>query len=389
MPGKGKRSKICIITTIDISLDKLFPDFYPLLIERGYDVIGISAKGPYSEKLRKFGIKVINVPMTRSFTVLQDLKCIWQLYRIFRRERFEIVHYSTPKASFLASIAGRLARCNVLLYTLRGLGYNAFRGPRKFIAKFCEKIACRSAHYVISISESLKDKAVSENLLPAKRVFVLGAGSSKGVNLNKFKIDEDISQQRKAIRQLLGVVKNTIVIGYAGRLSNEKGIDELVEAFSKIYEKNRKTFLVLVGNQDERNPLPDLNVAKIEKHPGIKIIPFQEEISHYIFAMDILALPSYREGFGNVLIEASALEKPVVATDITGCRDAVIDNVTGFLVEPKNPISLRNALTQLINDSSKRREMGRNGGSWVRENFDRDLVWKRMIDVYEMMLDGN
>lgn len=386
MVERSSKPKICIVTTIDLSLDKLFPDFYSLLIFKGYEVVGICADGPYLENVRQQGVRTISVPMTRKFTPVQDLKCLWMLYKIFKQEKFDIVHYSTPKAAFLSAIAGRLAGCPVLLYTLRGLGYTSFVGLRKSIAKLCEKIACRSAHYVIAISKSLKKEAVEENLLSKGRIKVIGMGSSKGVNLDQFRLNEKTATSAKKIRQGLGISNDDVVIGYAGRLTKEKGIIELLAAFANIRKINYTVDVLLVGDQDQRNPLPDEIIRLISKDTNIHMVPFNNDVVNYIAAMDIVVLPSYREGFGNVLIEASAMEKPVVGTNITGCCDAILNGTTGILVQPRDVVPLEKALKELIGNPSKRVEMGRNGKQWVMENFDRKLVWNKIVEVYEQLL---
>lgn len=381
--------KICIVTTIDLSLDKLFPDFYPLLIDKNYEVVGICAEGTHIENIRRQGVRVITVPMTREFTPVQDSKCLWMLYKIFKHEKFDIIHYSTPKAALLTAVAGRLVRCPALIYSLRGLGYTAFSGLKRAVAKFCEKIACRYAHLVIAISNSLKDEAIKEKLLQANRIKVLGAGSSKGVNLDQFQLNEKTTAGANNIRRSLGIGNSDVVIGYAGRFAEEKGIIELLQAFENICRRNNKVHLILVGDQDQRNPLPDKIFATIKEHQNIQMIPWQENVSSYIAAMDIFVLASYREGFGNSLIEASAMQVPVVATDIPGCRDAVVNGKTGLFVKPHDAMHLEKALNELIENPSKRIMMGKNGKQWVRKNFDRKTIWARLIEVYEQMLPNS
>jgi len=383
MTAQRKKSKICIITTVDSSLYVLFPDFFPLLIEKGFGVVGICAEGPWVEKIRNQGIKVIIVPMTRGFTPWQDLKCLWKLYRIFKSERFDLIHYSTPKAALLAAIAGRFAHCPVLLYTLRGLGYTAFGGLKRLVGKFCEKIACRYADHIIIISTSLMQEAVKENLVAADAVEVLGAGSSKGVDLDRFQLNETRLANAQKIKQSLGIGNDDLIIGYAGRLTKEKGIVELVNAFTLLRKTHPNLHLLLMGHTDQRNPLSQETLELLHKSEYIHVITFQDNIPDYLAAMDILVLPSYREGFGNTLIEASAMQVPVVATDIPGCRDAVVNGKTGLLVKPQDITSLAKALNELIEERAKRIALGKNGEKWVRKNFDRDLVWAKLIELYE------
>ncbi len=389
MTEKNRKPKICIIITVDISLDSLFPDFYPKLIAKGYEVVGICADGSRIENVRSQGVRVITVPMTRQFTPIQDLRCLWKVYKIFKHENFDLIHYSTPKASLLAAICGRLVGCPALLKTLRSLSYTSYGGLKRVIAKACEKFACRSAHYVIVISDFLRDQALKEGLLPIERMEVLGAGSSKGVNLNKFQLDDTIKANAIRIRNGLGINDDDIVVGYAGRLTEEKGIREFLMAFSNIRKSNGAVHMMLIGDQDKRCPLPQAVIDKIDRDNNIHSIGFTDDIVSYLAALDIFVLPTYREGFGNVLIEASALAKPVIGTNNTGCSNAMIDGKTGILVQMHDASSLEKALRQLIENPDKRSEMGKHGKQWVTENFDRKVVLNRLMDVYGQLLSSS
>jgi glycosyltransferase involved in cell wall biosynthesis len=382
--------KICIVTTIDASLDGLFPEFYPLLIANGYDVVGICADtsdGLRSENVRKQGVRVINVPMTREFTIWQDVKCLWALYHIFKREKFDIIHYSTAKASLLAAIDGRLVGGSFLLYTLRGLGYMAVSGPKRAISRLCEKITCLATHHTIAISESLATEAIRQNLLPENKIEVHGAGSSKGVNIERFCPNDDTIANSKRIRHQLGINDDNIVIGFAGRLTTEKGIEELLKAFLNLNQKYSNLYLLIIGDQDQRNPLNPDAFDIIMKTGNIHLTGYTNDMPSYLAAVDIFTLPSYREGFGNVIIEASAMGIPVITTDILGCKDAVVEDKTGLKVKVRDVASLEKALDRLIANPNERDRMGQNGRQWVIENFDRKIIWSRLIAIYEQILN--
>ena len=381
------QNKICIITTVDGSLDRLFPDFYPLLISAGFEVVGISAQGKYVENIKNQGVRYLHVPMSREFTVWRDFKCLFQLYQIFRRERFDIIHYSTPKASLLACLAGRLVGDSVLLYTLRGLGYDSFRGVKRWVAKYCEKIVCTLSHQIIVISPSLKEEVAKNKITSTDRMTVLGWGSSKGVNLEEFKLDYRVRSNAQKIRKDLGVKEEGVIIGYAGRLSPEKGIGELIESFKFLAEHYDTLHLLLVGDQDDRRPLNDDIMKTINRHKHIHLLPGTNDLPSYLAAMDIFVLPSYREGFGNVLIEASAMELPVIASDIPGCRDALMDNRTGLFITPRSTLTLNNALEKLITDPSERRRLGKNGRKMVESKFARPHIWKALLNQYKQLID--
>jgi glycosyltransferase involved in cell wall biosynthesis len=381
------------MTTIGISLDVLFPDFYPLLIEKGYEVVGICAEDSqddlHIENVRRQGVRVITVSMTRGFTPFRDLISLWKLYKIFKKENFDLIHYSTPKAGLLGAIAGKLEGCSALLFSLRGLAYDSFSGIKREIGRFCDVIACKCAHYIIVIAPSLKKEALKEKLASAEKMHVLGKGSSKGVNLEKFRLNEETQVKAKGIRKELGIKPENIVIGYVGRLTEDKKLVGLLEAFRNIHSENSIVHMLWIGDQDRRNSLPDEVNRQTEEHPAIHLIPSQDKykIANYMAAMDIFVLPSgsFREGFGNVVIEASAMEKPVIATNLAGSSSAVLDGITGILVKSHRAELLEKALKELIEDPQKRIKMGNAGRKWVEENFDRNEVWKRTIDVYDML----
>jgi glycosyltransferase involved in cell wall biosynthesis len=386
----SKKYKLCIITTVDLSLDMLFPNFYALAQSEGYQITGICAdvsNGKHVENVRNQGVKVIKVPMTREFTPWQDLKSLIRLYRIFKKYKFDIIHYSTPKASLLSALAGCLMRDSYKLYTLRGLGYTAFKGPKHIIAKTCEKIACRLADNVIAISPSLATEAIKEKLVLAKHIQVLGAGSSKGVNLETFTKTEKNEESAIQIRKSLNIAKDDVVIGYAGRLTSEKGLLELYTAFKNLSKEYENIHLLLVGAQDQRNPLSEQFVRELEMHSKIHLLGHKDNLPIIFTSMDIFVLPSYREGFGNVLIEASAMELPVVASNIPGCRDAVLDSETGFLVQVGDSDSLLAGLKHLVTIPELRKKMGLNGRKWVEENFDRRTVWSSLLNLYDECIE--
>ena len=335
-----------------------------------------------SDKVAEQGVKIITIDMTRNFTPIQDIKSIYQLFKIFRKEKYDLIHYNTPKGAFLSAIAGFLARRGVMLYTLRGLGYESYTGIKRKIAEVCEMIACRLADKVIAISQTLKNTAVSDGIIKSDRAEVIGAGSSKGADVEKFRLSEELLLKAREIRKALSLDEDAVIVGYAGRLAEDKGIEELVEAFLRVNKKNKNAHLLLVGDQDQRQPLPDQLIDKITSRECIHQLPFSDDIEILLAAMDIVVLPSRREGFGNILIEASALERPVIATDSTGCRDAVINNETGLIFKMRDVDSLEAVIYDLVQDKEKRETMGTNGGKWVRDNFDRRIVWQRLINLY-------
>lgn len=351
--------------------------------------MGISADGPFIENVRDQGVRVITVPLTRKIAPFKDCYCLWILFHIFRKEKFDLIHYSTPKVSFLGALAGRLSGCPALLYTLRGLGYSGYHGLTRWVGKLCEKIACRSADRIIAISPSLIKEAHREKLAPNKVFELIGKGSSKGVNLEKFSLTDNTLDRTRQIRQMFHMESSDLIIGYAGRMTAEKGIGELASAFRNLSQDRPNIHLMLIGHADQRSPLANSFVCELQSHERIHIIPFTNNLADYYGAMDIAVLPSYREGFGNSLIEASAMALPVIATNVVGCCDAVIHGTTGLLVEPGNANALQSALAELLDDKDRRDELGRNGRRWVEKNFDRNAIWEGLVTRYSEMVSKN
>jgi glycosyltransferase involved in cell wall biosynthesis len=269
---------------------------------------------------------------------------------------------------------------------MRGLAYTGFCGIKRFIAKFCEKIAARCADRIVVISPSLRDQAVEEGIIKSEKCMVLGSGSSKGVNLETFRLDERTVTTGREIRSRFCITEDDVVIGYAGRFTPEKGILELLQAFDEIGKSYGNTRLLLVGRQDQRDPLPGPVWDRIVRNPRIHELPFTQDLPSHLAAMDIFVLASYREGFGNAIIEASAMGKPVIATNIPGCRDAVQADRTGLLVDPRDSKSLQTALEKLIVDKGTRESMGKMGRQWVESEFDRRIVWQRLVDLYSDLI---
>ncbi|MEW6664890.1 MAG: glycosyltransferase family 4 protein [Thermodesulfobacteriota bacterium] len=381
--------KVGIVATLDISLDKLHPGLFDFLVRKNYGVVAISAEGPYLTNVRDQGARVIPVPMTRSFTVFRDLWCLWRLYRIFKEEGLDLVHFSTPKAGLLASLAACLAGCPNRLYTLRGLGYMAFSGFKRTIGRWCEKAACSLSTHVIAISTGLQEEALRENLVNPTKVLVQGQGSSRGVDLKKFHPAGSLLERSRKLRAMLGIQEGEVLIGYAGRITPEKGILILVKAFMQLLANSGTIHLALVGDNDQRAPVDGEILEELRHHPKIHLLPFTDRIEEALSAMDVLVLPSFREGFGNVLIEAAALEKPVVASDIPGCRNALLPGITGLLSPAGDSTSLASAIEVLVRDPMRRKKMGQEGRRWVTAHFDRCLVWERLERVYRSLLTGD
>ncbi len=353
----------------------------------GFDVWLLSAAGPGLERFAaEEGVEVEAVAWQRGLAPLGDLRGCFQAYRLFRRIRPAIVNASTPKAGLLATLAAFLARVPVRIFTLRGLRSTTLTGVAKFVVGISEWLTCRLATDVVCISEGIRSAAVARGIVPAAKARVLARGSSNGIDLGRFTATPEKFAAAAEFRQSLGIPKASPVIGFVGRLVRDKGIAELVAAYASLRGEFPDLHLVLVGPAESANALPPTVQEQIESLPNVHLAGSLHDPSPAYLAMDVLALPTHREGFGNVLLEAGAMGIPVVASAVEGCLDAVADGETGTLVPVGNVARLAAALAAYLRDPDLRQRHGEAGRTRVRSFFRQDEVWQAQVELYRGLL---
>lgn len=377
--------KICHIATSHASIGNLFRGQHRFFNDHGFEVWAVSGPGPIAERaVEQEGIHFHPIKIKRSMDIWGDLKFLVKLIRFLRKEKFDIVETSTAKAGMIGMIAAWLVRVPVRIYTIRGAWYEKYTGIARKLASMTVSIPCALAHRVFSISQELLDMDVDEGVVKPEKVLVIANGSSNGVDTERFCHNEKTIAAGEQIRKEHNIPLDALVIGFAGRASIEKGVCELVEAFEKLDRKYAgKLFLMFVGGFDYMGGMiPQQLFDKLKVNNRVKCIDMVDDIENYYAAMDILAMPSYREGFGNVNIEAAAMGVPVVASNIYGCRESVSDGQSGILVEAKNSQALYEGLKRLIEDTDFRKQLSTSARQWVVENFDSDIVWAGLLKEY-------
>lgn len=352
----------------------------------GFALHAVSSPGP---ELGAFGeeerVAVHAVEMTRRMTPLQDLRALWELWRLLRQIRPQIVDGHTPKGGLLAMIAGWLARTPVRVYHLRGLPLLTASGPRRWILRYTEWTSCRLAHRVLAVSNSMRSIAIHERLCDARRIKVLLGGSGQGVDAaGRFQpLGEDV---RRAVRAEHGIPRDALVIGFVGRLVRDKGVRELAIAWQRLRERHPGLHLLGVGPSEAEDAVPEKVMASLRSDPRIHFTGWTLDTPRLYAAMDVVALPTYREGFPNVPLEAAAMSLPVVATSVPGCVDAVLDGVTGLLVPPRDAAALADALERYLSSPSLRAAHGEAGRRRVLLEFRREAIWEALADEYRELL---
>lgn len=379
--------KIIRITTVPISLKLLLAGQMKFLKEQGWDVLMVSADGrELPQVIKAEGVRHEVVPFTRKITPLQDLKCLWQLYQLIKKEQPDMVHTHTPKAGLLGMIAAKLAGVSLRIHTLAGIPYMAAEGGKKSLLEKMEKITYSYATHVWPNSIGLKNFVIEHNLCPSEKLTVVGKGSSNGVDFEKF--NREVLKENHLVAATMRILpgEDDFIILSVGRLVKDKGIQELVDAFlsSKIVAKAK---LVLLGSfEQDLNPLDPETIKIITDHPRIVQIDWSDHVAHYLALADVLVHPSHREGFPNVLLEAGAMELPVICSDILGNTDVITQQKTGLIFPVKNVEVLKEAMEFAFVKRDKMAELADNLFQEVLENYSRPEVQREIFAQYQLVL---
>jgi len=326
-------------------------------------------------------VECIALPIARFISPLSDLLSLWRLWRLLVHLRPQITEFSTPKAGLLGTLAARFAGVSHRVYLLRGLRLDTVKGLKRFLLLTAERIAAASAHLVLCNSDSLRKEALLLGVAPAHKLQMLGDGSSHGVNTERF------YPGPSQIREELHIPSSASVIGFVGRLTRDKGLPELIEAFVNILKAQPETHLLLVGWFDAaEDALSSTLRAQIQSHPRIHVTGLVPDTVHYYRAMDLLILPTWREGFPNVVLEAASCGLPVITTLSTGSRDAVLPEITGLLIPPGYPDAICEAALNLLRDPQRRERMGAAARTWVKERYSDERVIGLNVDFYKNLL---
>lgn len=356
------------------------------LQEQGFNVAVAAAPGPELDAVaRDEGVAVYPVPLTRRMSPLQDLRALWRLVGVMGELRPEIVNAATPKGGLLGTVAARVTKVPTTIHTLRGLRSETLRGVRGHLVRGGETLTCAWAHSVVAVSETLKDRAVKLGIVSARRIRCVGPGSSNGVDTHRFRPASESS--RRELRRRLRIPATCPVVGFVGRLTRDKGIEDLAEAFfDAVLPAHPGARLLLLGDFEGQDRVASSLRRLLQEHPRVVLAGFVEDPSPYYGVMDSLAFPSYREGFPNVPLEAAACGIPVVGYRATGTLDAVCDQVTGTLCELGDRRALGLELCRYLADPGRRQRHGEAGRRRACERFDRERVWAAWLAEYRRLL---
>lgn len=386
------KPRILLGVTSDMSI-RLMEGFPQFLANRGWDVHVISSPGPQLDSLAEVaGVTTHALNMARKPAPLADLVALIRWTILLLRLRPDLVSVGTPKAGLLGGMSAWITRVPTRIYLLRGLPLETATGLKLTILKVMERISFATAHMSVAVSSSLSARAVELNLVKSGKIRVLGAGSSNGVNLHRFRPSKPSTAGTpkgpgKPLATKLGLEFGIPIIGFVGRLTEDKGLRHMAEALQILSDRGVDYQLLIVGGLDDSAAREALKRLEEAKRRPIQTGHVQDTAPYYQL-MDLLCLPTRREGFPNVVLEASASGIPTVTTDATGAVDSVIDGETGFVTQLDSAHSLANALASLLENAELRRRMGDAARVRVHDQYAQRLVWRNLEDFYIQSLPG-
>lgn len=384
----AEKKKLLRVTTVPISLNILLKGQLQYMNENGFEVYAVSADGEEVEELvEREGVSHEVIPFTRRITPLQDLWCIWKLVKLIRRLKPEIVHTHTPKAGLVGMIAARVCGVPHRLHTVAGIPLMEAKGLLKLLLILIERITYAFATRIYPNSEQLRQYIIAHIKSADQKIKVLANGSSNGIDLKHFATDHEEARNKAETLTKLWRLQQRVVFTFVGRVVRDKGVHEMIDAFSALKAENPAIKLLLVGPYEkERDPLRKATEKKIEQDPDIVALGFQKDVRPYLLMSDVLVLPSYREGFPNVLLQASAMGIPSIASDINGCNEIIKHRINGLLIPPKDTKELTAAMAALASSKVWRITYGEKAKEHVTSNYEQQFVWKAILEEYRGLL---
>jgi len=348
--------------------------------DKGFDVTVLCPQRRIGEweVPRPAGVPIMEVPMERPIAPLRDLVSLWRLWRIMRALRPTFTNVGTPKAGLLGGFAAWLNRVPCRFYTLHGLRFETSKGLKRRLLTFAERLACRFAHRVICVSQSVRENAIASGITSREQALVFGSGSCNGVEASRFAATPDTRKRASELRRRFGIPAHAPVVAFVGRLTGDKGVPELVDAYLQLSDQFQDLRLLLVGSFEDEDPLPIKTRRCLETHSRVVFAGPVPDTAAYYAVADVVVLPSHREGLPTVILEAQASGKPVVGAAATGIVDVVADGETGLLFPVGDVPALTEALARLITDKPLATKLGLAGQESVKEKFRPERVWEAL-----------
>lgn len=378
MSSNPKLIRACTVSDSIGFVSGIMPD---LLKE--YDVGVLASPGEYWRVLDPFGdsVKRLEVPMERHISPVKDLKSLWRLIRVFRRERPHMVHSMTPKAGLLCMLAAWLCRVPRRVHTFTGLVFPTSTGLKRKILMATDWLTCACATHIIPEGEGVK-RDLLENGITRKPIRVLGYGNCRGIDLARFDRTPEVMAEAAKLRD-----ESKFTFIACGRVVSDKGINELVAAFKRLNQEIPATRLFLLGEYEPHlDPLLPETEKEIADNDAIIEAGLQSDVRPWFAASDCAVLASYREGFPNVVIEAGAMGLPQIVTDINGANEIIVEGENGTIIPSKDADALYHAMKRMIEDTAWRESLATHAREMIASRYDKEFVKQCLLDYYHEIL---
>ncbi|GEM52273.1 glycosyl transferase family 1 [Empedobacter brevis NBRC 14943 = ATCC 43319] len=382
---KVLKTKLIRITTIPLSLKVLLRGQLRYM-SNYFEVIGVSSNDKELEEVKnEEGIAVVPIEMSRKITPIQDIKSLLKTYNYLKKVQPKIVHTHTPKAGIVGMLAAKLAGVPIRLHTVAGLPLMEATGNKRKILDFVEKLTYSSATKVYPNSQGLYNFILQNKYTSVDKLKVIGQGSSNGIDTTFFSRLQIPEEKQSQLKKELNIHPDDFVFVFVGRLVGDKGINELIEAFSKLKTQHLK--LLLVGPlESELDPLQGETLNEIETNSNIISVGFQKDVRSYFAIANALVFPSYREGFPNVVMQAGAMELPSIVSDINGCNEIIVEGKNGTIIPVKNTEVLKIAMQKMIEDKNLYHQLKKNARPMIQSRYEQSVVWDALLEEYNLLL---
>lgn len=383
----GQNKRLCFVCTHSFTLATLYKGLFPYFHGRGYEIDVIVGDREYQDfDPEHFGpIRPIVIPMRRQPSPLHDLLCLARLTLFFARRRYGVIHVSTPKASLLAGLAAKLTRAGPVVFVHRRCVYERMTGIKRRFYEGIDRLICRLADAVLPISLQLAGFLVSKELCDLEKIRIIGRGSSNGIDTQRFRPSPLVARRSAALREELAIAPSAKVLLFVGRFCSEKGVDHLPGVLERVRARVPEAVLVAAGPLDARDPVAESTLTWFAEDGGARRVGFVPDPRALYDLCDVFVFPSFFEGFGNVLLEAAAHERPAVAFDVPGVNEAVADGFSGWLAPIHDEAAMADRIVELLQDDRSRRSMGLTARQRVVTQYRQDMIWREIEEVFESL----
>jgi len=382
------KQKIIRITTVPLSLKILLKGQHRFMSSNGFEVVGVSSQEKDLEEVQSDeGIRVVSVEMTRTIAPLKDLKSLWDFYKLCKKEKPIMIHSHTPKAGIVGMLGAKLAGVPIRLHTVAGLPLMEAKGIKRKILDFVEELTYASATKVYPNSKGLYDFILQNKFTTKEKLKVIGNGSSNGIDTSFFSTQQVSKETQNQLKEELNITNDDFVFVFVGRLVADKGINELVTAFSKLSKEKKNIKLLLVGPfESDLDPLEKESLNEIDNNRSIISVGYQKDVRPYFAIANVLTFPSYREGFPNVVMQAGAMGLPSIVSDINGCNEIIKEGKNGTIIPVKDSDAIYNAMQRMIEDEYFYKQVNSTAREMITSRYEQNLVWQALLEEYNTLL---